>query len=458
MWLGFWLIGLSAVALLGWIPLAQIQYEHGLGPAGLVAGALGLVVLWALRPRWWFVRTPQSDFQPLAPDRFPALFEFVEEIARRAGVSAPDQIYLVGGATASTYIERRWLRRRRVLNLGLPLFGELSRAELGSVVAHEFGHHAGGDLGLGPWVYRTRVAIASAVDNLEDSAFLLDLPFRAYGNLFMRVSSSVSRRQELAADALAARLCGTAAAAAALDRIHRFAPLWDSYFDLEVLPVIALGVRIPLFDGFRRFVAASDRRAGVARQIVEREERPPSPWDSHPPLEDRLASLGAPAPAVPPTHCFELLGGEAEAERAWYEVATWGELQGSTWDEVGAQFVLPSLEKQFSELAIALELQDLPRLIAEGGELWDRLRGDGVSLFSPEAKRKRAQALLVEWLAVVLFQRGFAPVVRPGANLLLRSADATVCPAAIVEGLASGELSAESYRSMAELWRVPLPP
>ena len=53
------------------------------------------------------------------------------------------------------------------LGAGLPLLAWLSRSELESVIAHEFGHHVSGDLALGPWVHRTRRTIGGALDHRQ---------------------------------------------------------------------------------------------------------------------------------------------------------------------------------------------------------------------------------------------------------------------------------------------------
>jgi Zn-dependent protease with chaperone function len=48
---------------------------------------------------------------------------------------------------------------RRIMGLGLPLLALLNISEFRAVLAHEFAHYYGGDTRLGPWVYKTRMAI-----------------------------------------------------------------------------------------------------------------------------------------------------------------------------------------------------------------------------------------------------------------------------------------------------------
>ncbi len=76
--------------------------------------------------------------------------------------------------------------RRRVMVLGLPLIQVLTVSELEAVIAHEFGHYAGGDTRQA-WVYRTREKIGRTLATLRRGWRLLRLPILLYGRLFMRV-------------------------------------------------------------------------------------------------------------------------------------------------------------------------------------------------------------------------------------------------------------------------------
>lgn len=465
LWAGFWLLGAGVVAALVWVPVAESLYSGGVGGAGLFSAAGALTVLWALRPRWPLRRRRHEDAQFLSRERFPALHSLVEEVARRVGAQVPTQVYLDDRATAFITIERRWwgLRREAIVGVGFPLFAMLSREELASVLAHEFGHHAGGDLTLGPWVYRTRFSIASAVDTLEDSAFFLDVPFRLYGQLFLRVSGAVSRQQELAADALAARTCGPEATAQALHKAHVLAPLWSAYLHHDAIPIIEKSVRVPLLQGFRAFLQQKSWRPQIQQDIEEEARRPPSPWDSHPPFEERLRSLGHESPRegeplpvkeLEAGGCLELLGGEASAEELFYEQKTRGSLVSLRWEELGEKVILPEIARHLTGGALdprRTPLSALPELLREGPRLWDRVRAQGLDILSPEAKRQRARLLLVQWLAAALAVRGFVPELRPGTQLRLQHEGHFVEPASVVEWLARGVWTEAQYLAWSSL-------
>src|SRR5262249_47251374 len=171
----------------------------------------------------------------------------------------------------------------------VPVLRWLDHDALRSVVAHELGHEHGGDTRFGPWIRRTRLAIGAAVDRLDGSSFWLHLPFVAYARLFLGVAAEASRRQELYADALAARLCGVPATARALGFIHELADLWDHYVTSEVVPLLQNGISVPLLDGFDLYLAAFFEPGALAHERPWPRRRAASPHDSHPTLEARLA-------------------------------------------------------------------------------------------------------------------------------------------------------------------------
>jgi Zn-dependent protease with chaperone function len=80
----------------------------------------------------------------------------------------PAHVYLVSDVNA--FVTQRGgimgIGSRRVMGIGLPLLRTLQVDELRAVLAHEMGHFYGGDTKLGPWIYKTRGALARTVVNL----------------------------------------------------------------------------------------------------------------------------------------------------------------------------------------------------------------------------------------------------------------------------------------------------
>ncbi|HET9157057.1 MAG TPA: M48 family metalloprotease [Myxococcaceae bacterium] len=461
LWVGFWGLSLVIAGALFWVPFAQGTSGDGVDPLGWLAVAAGAGVLWAVRPRGWFTKK-ESGWAALSPEEAPRLHAFVQEVASRCGAARADEIGLEGGAGASIGIERRGLRRIRRVNIGFPLFAFLDREELSAVLAHEFGHHQGGDLLLGPWVYRTRASLAQAVDSLEGSAFFLDVPFRAYGRMFLDVSGSVSRGQELAADARSVSAYGRRAAWSALEKIHRLAPRWSVYLHAVAISVIEHGCRVPLLEGFRMFLARQTLREDLQRRVEEIEARAPTPADTHPPLGERLAAIDVHGRALAASRddgsgCLDLLGGEQGAETLFYARATRGKLREVGWADVGRDVLAPAEVERFAEGPLALERvgpRELPRLLADWSSLAQSLSGGGPSFLSPAAERTRVHHLLERWLTAALIKRDFVPTLEPGAAMTLSRGSETVDPAVVLLALIEGRLSASEYLARCQRWDV----
>ena len=134
---------------------------------------------------------------------------------------------------------------------------------------------------LGPWIQKTRMGILRTVVTLGDS--LIQLPFITYSKMFFRITNAVSRQQEFAADALAARIVGRQALSDGLKQIHGAAAAFGSFWQHEYVPALQMQVRPPLGSGFSRFISHQQVAAGVecrAHGACRSEDRPlrqPSP-------------------------------------------------------------------------------------------------------------------------------------------------------------------------------------
>jgi hypothetical protein len=205
--------------------------------------------------------------------------------------------------------------------VGLPLIAALTRSEFRGVIAHEFGHYAGGETKLAPVIYRTREAIFRTVVGLaKRGRQYLHLPFLWYGKMYLRVTLSISRRQELAADEHAATIAGGDAMETGLNKTHAAGMALDGYFDQDLGPVLGAGFRPPMADGFVRFLHGS-AIAGPIDEAIQKEMKSgrSDPYDSHPSLHDRIEALrrtSYPAAEVPDTPAIELLDGIPKLEAA----------------------------------------------------------------------------------------------------------------------------------------------
>ena len=148
----------------------------------------------------------------------------------------PDDVYLTLEANAAVHASLSGARR--VLIVGVPLLHILSERELRGVIAHEFGRYTGGDTRLGPWIYRTRETIMRSdaaaercprATNPGPSGSRPRLPFIWYGEPLLRITATIFRRQEFAADRFApSPLPDGPRTSPRLERMHAYGPGLES--------------------------------------------------------------------------------------------------------------------------------------------------------------------------------------------------------------------------------------
>ncbi|MEV4336408.1 M48 family metalloprotease [Streptomyces sp. NPDC049590] len=333
--LGFYLLSLVLLAVLAGVDVLVFSQGHGLLTAkvGFVTVVLAVPVVRGML----MLRTPKGEDPPGLPvtdTDEPRLWALVRELAAAAGTRAPERILLTGEVNASVSEEPRLLGLLpgpRRLTLGMPLLTGLTEAQLRSVLGHEFGHFTGGDTRLSALVVRGRVQIGRVIGQFHakaDGKVAADRArqerasakraakgktareidttgvgatyrtmariYTAYGKLCLRASLSTAREQEYAADLTAARLAGRDATAAALRRIPALtashALYLDSYATLG-LPAGLLPPRGEFFGGFGRLLAA--REPDPAGPRARLPEMPAGPYDSHPPIADRVRRIEA---------------------------------------------------------------------------------------------------------------------------------------------------------------------
>jgi Zn-dependent protease with chaperone function len=338
--------------------------------------------------------TRRPDFTPpgrqLAQAEAPALFAMVEELANRAGTAAPSEIYLDCLPNLAVTEVGGLFRSRRVMIVGAPLTGFLSVEQLRSGVAHELGHFAGGDTRLTGFSTQTHTLFASVVETVQRDPFRVGtrhyaieagLAFaqvvghtlvEAYARLFLRLTMPISRRQELAADALSATLVGAPVAASALERTSVDSPLYLDYLNIEVGYAIRHGfMPSDLAAGFTRFRDRFlDSDAGRTFVATVRASTT-DPYDTHPALTERLRALESFPNVVgegDDNRPAALLFGDQRAFDAWLLQATrervvaavlasggkLGVLRELPWTEIHAEAHAPRAREAARELAARL--------------------------------------------------------------------------------------------------------
>ncbi len=362
--------GLAGYALLG----------HGTVPgvlAGVAFAVAAVVVVGSMVPRGGRFVAPGPELKRAT---HAALFREVEQLAEDTGQKMPDRIYLLNEVNAfvADYGGVLGLGSRRVLGIGLPLLCALDRQELRSVLGHEFGHFCNGDTRLGAWVYRGRRAMITAANNLGGVARalgsfgvvfeLLTRPFTLYATSFLRFTQNLSRRQELAADEVGAKLAGTASTVSALRAVEVCSVAFEAYFRNELMPLIQVGCLALVAEGFRRFLKTASARRLIA-QVETEPGKKADALDSHPSLTERVLALQAvagprrgrddrPAAALLdelPGYELALVQGMLEDSKPGLKLVTWkevGKVLSDQWHSIGADVAVAYRSRTFAELPV----------------------------------------------------------------------------------------------------------
>jgi len=455
--IGFYALAIVIVAaLLGGV-YAELVYadEILIKPTILAVVAAGLI-LWSILPRIDRFTAPGPR---LEENHQPELFGILRGISAATGEEMPSEVYLLGGEVNAWVAQRGGMMgigSRRVMAVGLPLLESVTVPQFRAIIAHDLGHFHGSDTKLGPWIYKTRQAIVRTVNNLARSGSWVHKPFLWYGNFFLRMTQAISRAQELAADALSAKVAGARTTMAALVAVERAGMVFGEYWSTEVIPVLSNGFRPPIAAGLTRFLAAEDVASSL-RQHVDTALRDgkASEYDSHPPLRERLAALeplaGDDVPAEEPmasTLLRDLDRLEADFLRSIFvDPSKVAALHAIEWRDTGTQVYLPKWRESIaanSEVLRGVRMCQLPSIASSLPFFAKQLHLEDVDLDNrPEA----AKAIVCCALAVRLSDDGWVCDAEPGRPVTMTKDGRTIAPFTIMTRLGSGELREEEWSS-----------
>jgi len=345
----------------------------------------------------------------LSPEIHPRLFEEIGRVARALHQKAPRDVYLIPEPNA--WVAQRGglmgLGSRRVMGVGLMYLQVLTVEEFRTVLAHEFGHFWGGDTKLGPWVFRTRANIERTLQRLggQKTAVLDEMakkgghfwgglfgniqeaamkPFELYGNMFLRITCGISRRQEFVADQLAVAYVGREATVSGLRKGITAGMAYEPYWNGLLLPALNAGFLPPYAAGFGSFIECEQVKRGLAEAIdKEMEAGSSQPYDSHPCLKERIGALttlpAGPSPEAAGKPALSLLEDRQELERELFRIlnpAKGETLKPIAWDEVLGAVYVPywgSLAQMHQSDLTGITLGNLPDSIERLDVLGERM-------------------------------------------------------------------------------------
>jgi len=391
----------------------------------------------------------------LAPDEQPELFEEIRRTAEATDSAMPEDVYLAPDVNAGVAHVGGFvgIGARPIMILGLPLIAALNVSELRGVIAHEFGHYVGGETKLAPLIYRTRDAIGRTVFGLATTQgfqHLLSFPFLWYGRVYLRATQAVSRRQELDADRMAARIAGGTSMESGLVKTHAAGLAFGPYLN-ELGAVLFSGSLPPVAEGFSRFLEGSETRVALDR-VTEEEARQnrSDPYDSHPSLRQRLDALkDAPhKPAlVPDPAAIELLRNEPILEVALLTQITRVDVPSLTpigWNDVGSVWLGIWQKHCLDERRALAEITpDMLPLVSQDPAVYKS------RIMPPKPGLRRRDILssvIGAALAVVLARRGWTLDASPGELVVLSREGLVIRPFEVMPGLLDGRLTGEEWQ------------
>jgi Zn-dependent protease with chaperone function len=319
------------------------------------------------RAMWIRLEPPQG--RRITPDEASELFKMIDRLQRSLGAPPFHDVLITSDFNAAVVqIPRLGLLgwHRNTLLIGLPLMKALTPQQLAAVLAHEFGHLAGGHGRLGNWVYRVRYGWARLVHALQERRSAGGFAFRPflkwYAPYFNAVSFPLARANEYEADAASARLTSPTAAAAALTTTNvignflegRYWP--DLHRKAEEVPRPSFAPYALMGEVIGAGIDAIAVRGWLAAAMAVKT----SVANTHPALADRLRALGQPP----------LLALPSAGEAADTLLGPSLELITAEFDQGWREAIQPSWERRHREVQEArAQLATLETRVARGGAL-----------------------------------------------------------------------------------------
>jgi Zn-dependent protease with chaperone function len=267
-----------------------------------IAIAVGAFIWMVLRALW--VRIPEPEGVAVTPREAPQLFARIDALREAVGAPRFHRVLITDDFNAAVVQVPRlglfgW--HRNFLLLGLPLMKALSTEQLEAVIAHEFGHLAGGHARLGNWIYRLRAGWSRLHEAMTQQqhwgSFAIRPFFDWYAPYFAAYSFPLARMNEYEADAASARATSPRAASEALTAVN----VVGAWLQERFWPGVFARVRDEPRPAFAPFSALSAdlgqaiAAPDAARWLERALARKTSSDDTHPALADRLRALGAQA-------------------------------------------------------------------------------------------------------------------------------------------------------------------
>ena len=294
---------LYGILLLGWIPIKLV----------LLLLLVGAFTVWALIRSVFVRRAAEPDpGRRLTDAEAPGLWTVLREVAGEVGTRPVDEVFLTPGTDVAvsergSMTARLRDRSRRFLILGVGVLEGMTVRQLRAVLAHEYGHFSNRDTAGGDAAAAVRAALLTAVIASPPAAARAcsTRPGTSCGSTSRCSSASRWGRralQEVLADRFAAAAYGGAVFAEGLDHVVRRAVEFTAEADAVVDR--ARQQRKAIANLYAPPTAGSIDFAKIEQEVAKTMADAGSPYDSHPPVERRIAWVAAfeTPPGAPADH------------------------------------------------------------------------------------------------------------------------------------------------------------
>ncbi|MDB5386535.1 MAG: heat shock protein HtpX [Planctomycetaceae bacterium] len=219
----------------------------------------------------------------------------LKRICEKLGTSPPDQI--IAGVDDNFFVTEQAVTvdgkpySGKTLFVSLPLLKQMSATEAQAVLAHEMAHFSGQDTlyskKISPVLVRYQTYLNGLYEGvISQPVFYFMVCFRAMFELSL---SQLRRRREFRADKIAAELTSPQAVAAAVLRISAYSQFRrsveiDLFLQNQALEAADVSARIERGFSLYALGFVLDKEIGNVKTA--------HPFDSHPPLQQRLSAQG----------------------------------------------------------------------------------------------------------------------------------------------------------------------
>jgi Zn-dependent protease with chaperone function len=241
-------------------------------------------------------------------DGAPELRALLAEVASRIGTRPVDVVFLTPW-TELAVLEQGGMRSRllggarRCLIVGIGVLDGMTIGQLKAILAHEYGHFHNEDTAGGGFALAVRrsshTTLESMVRARADRGFNPAwLFFFVFHHIFLRISLGATRLQEALADRWAAHAYGAKRFVRGLQHVVRQSISFDLHVRATVEDVLRNNIALTNLFAYTPEKSIDDDEANAL--ITKAWKKAPSPYDSHPSPETRVASLKALAMPEPP--------------------------------------------------------------------------------------------------------------------------------------------------------------